>query len=187
MDREIYDRAMRKAATPHQRVAWFGALLAKESGLGDHLVIVGGSAIEIYTEGEYVSHDVDVVGNKDRMVPVLRRWGFSEEHGRDRRVYWFRAPLGLVDLVGRSHKAGLPGQVLQTQFGPVRLGALEDLVVRRLLRAGRERSSKLYDEAMILASRYASTLDWEYIESLSRYERVLPLYRQLRGTIERLR
>ncbi len=183
MDRDGFDRIMRRAAAPHQRVAWFGALLAEESGLGKRLVIVGGSAIELYTEGEYVSRDVDVVGDKDRLVPVLRRWGFRAQTGRDRRQYWFRAPLGLVDLVGPLHKSGLPTQIVETRYGAVRLGAVEDLLVRRLMRAGRESSSALFQEAVILASRYRTSLDWRYIESESRHEHVLPLYRQLQNRV----
>src|SRR5690242_3698968 len=100
MDRRAFRRALRDAPSEGARIAWFGALLARESGLRDQLIIVGGSAIEIYlTSSRYVSEDIDIVGEKRAIAPVLRRWGFIEKEGRDRRVYWMKRGLGYVDLV----------------------------------------------------------------------------------------
>lgn len=45
-------------AGPTEKVAYFGALLARESGLdADERIVVGGSAIEIYTRGGIASGD----------------------------------------------------------------------------------------------------------------------------------
>ncbi|MGB6443511.1 MAG: hypothetical protein WBF81_09495, partial [Thermoplasmata archaeon] len=134
MDRREFDAVMRKAESPDQRVAWFGALLTKESGV--EVIIVGGSAIEVYTSGEYVSHDIDVVGERDRLASVLRKWGFKQQEGRSSRTYWAKKPLGLVDLVGAHLKSDLATQTFQTPYGSVSLGPPEDLITRRLMRAG---------------------------------------------------
>src|SRR5580658_9159419 len=64
-----------------RRTRVFSALLAEESGLGtEGMTVVGGSAIEIYTEGDYASDDLDlVVDSKVRVATVLKRWGFRNE------------------------------------------------------------------------------------------------------------
>ncbi|MGB7124923.1 MAG: hypothetical protein WBE40_08750 [Thermoplasmata archaeon] len=182
MDRREFDAVMRKAESPDQRVAWFGALLTKESGV--EVIIVGGSAIEVYTSGEYVSHDIDVVGERDRLASVLRKWGFKQQEGRSSRTYWAKKPLGLVDLVGAHLKSDLATQTFQTPYGSVSLGPPEDLITRRLMRAGAERSTKLFQEAALIANRYKDRLDWEYIRLDAKYENVLPLYEQLRKLVQ---
>jgi hypothetical protein len=187
MDGERLDRILRKSSSHSRRLTWFGALLAKESGLEDQLAIVGGSAIGIYTNGAYVSQDVDLVGRKDRILPVLRSWGFHARLGRDQRRYWFRRCVGLVDRVGPRLKSRLPGLTIRTRYGTVRLGAVEDLVVLRLMRSGRERSPALFGEAVTLAGRYRATLDWSHVEAEAKHERVLSLYRRLLDRIPEMR
>jgi hypothetical protein len=62
MDGIEFAREIRKADSVEDRVAWFGALLARESG--NAVEVVGGSAIEVYLSSSiYVSQDIDLVGN----------------------------------------------------------------------------------------------------------------------------
>lgn len=184
MNRTEFDRTLRKAASEDQRIAWFGALLTAASGLDGRLIIVGGSAIEVYlTSSAYVSQDIDLVGEKRRIVPILRRWGFRQASGRDQRVYWIKTGLGQVDLVGTSDRSGLPPRRERTPYGTVLLGPVEPLIVRRLTRAARERSTALFRQAEVLAARFSRSLDWDYIEAEAAYERVLPLYDQLRRQV----
>jgi hypothetical protein len=46
-DRTEFDRTLTRTERIDERFALLGALLTKDSGLGDRLVIVGGSAITI--------------------------------------------------------------------------------------------------------------------------------------------
>jgi hypothetical protein len=184
MNRREFEQAIAKADSEDRRIAWFGALLTRESGLRGKLIIVGGSAIELYlSSGLYVSQDIDVVGRKDVIEPILERWGFSSEVGRDRRRYWTKTGLGQVDLVGVRDRSGLPPRPQPTPFGEVLLGAVEYLIVRRLMRAGREHSTEYFRQAEVLAAEYRRDLDWDYIRVLAGHEHVLPLYRQLRGQV----
>ncbi len=76
MDAKAFDSTLQRARTQTERLAWFGALLTKETGLEGRLVIVGGSAIEIYLgSDQYVSENIDVVGEKARIKTVLERGG----------------------------------------------------------------------------------------------------------------
>ena len=117
MNRKEFEDTLAKARTEDERLSWFGALLTRESKLDGQLIIVGGSAIEIYlTSNEYVSMDIDVVGEKAAISAVLRRWGFQAEKGRDRRIYWVKKGLGNVDLVGPRDRSGLPPRAFPTPY-----------------------------------------------------------------------
>lgn len=184
MNREEFDAALAKASSGSERIAWFGAILTRESGLRGRLIIVGGSAIEIYVSSDrYVSQDIDIVGDRKTIAPILERWGFSRERGRDERTYWVKVGLGQVDLVGTNDRSGLPARKHSTPYGPVLLSPVEYLIVRRLMRAGRERSVEFFRQAELLAAENVPSLDWDYIRSLSKYENVLPLYEQLRQQV----
>jgi len=181
MNRREFESAISRAASEEDRLAYFGALLSRESGLGNRLIVVGGSAIEIYLTAEvYASQDIDIVGTKAAIAPILSKWGFIEEVGRSRRSYWVKAGLGQVDLVGPRDRSGLSPRPWPTPFGEVMLAAVEYLIVRRLMRAAREHRPDLFRQAQVLAIRYRRELDWEYIRGMAKSENVLPLYEQLR-------
>jgi hypothetical protein len=184
MNLREFNQALSAAGSEDQRIAYFGALLTREAGLEGRLIIVGGSAIEIYlTSARYVSQDIGVVGEKRAIEPVLRRWGFRKAEGRSGRVYWAKRVLGQVDLVGARDRSGLPPRSEPTPYGNVLLAPVEYLIVRRLMRAGRERSTELFRQAEVLAAEYGSGLDWAYIRSEAVYERVLPLLEQLQRQV----
>lgn len=187
MDAKAFDSTLQRARTQTERLAWFGALLTKETGLEGRLVIVGGSAIEIYLgSDQYVSEDIDVVGEKARIKTVLERWGFSEVSGRDRRRYLVKAGVGQVDLVGPQEKSGLPARKEETTHRPVLLAPVEYLIARRLVMAAQEKSPERFSQAVALAVEFGDGLDWDYIEGNARYERVLPLYQQLCDRVKAL-
>jgi hypothetical protein len=178
MDGREFDRAVSSAPTLEERLAWFGALLARECKTD--IEIVGGSAIEIYlSSANYVSQDIDLVGPKDRIGPVLRRWGFRQVEGRSHRVFWFKSVVGLVDIVGAGDRSGLQPRRMETPHGAVLISAIEPLIIRRLVRAHREESNALYSQAAQLARR--GGLDWEYLETMAKFEGVAPLLTKLRN------
>jgi hypothetical protein len=184
MIRREFERTIARARTEDERLAWFGALLTRESGLNGRLIIVGGSAIEIYlTSDAYVSMDVDIVGAKAEISAVLRRWGFKSEEGRDKRVYWVKRRIGSVDLVGPRDRSGLPPRAFPTPYGDILLSAVEYLIVRRLMMAGRQQSTAMFRLAEVLAARYRHGLDWDYIRVQSAFEKVLPLFEQLKEQV----
>jgi len=182
VDATRFDKIIDSALRPEDRIAWFGALLAKESR--SEVEIVGASAIEIYlSSADYISQDVDLVGRKEQIDPVLGRWKFRQMEGRSHRVYWFKSAIGLVDIVGPGDRSGLRPRRLMTPHGPVLVSAVEPLIVRRLVRAHREQSVELYRQAVGLASQ--GKLDWDYLEAMTKYEGVVPLLRKLRKALRR--
>lgn len=180
MNRSEFSRVIRQARSPEDRVAWFGALIANETGKA--VEVVGGSAIEVYLSSSvYVSQDIDLVGDIDRVKLVLQKWGFRQVEGRSHRIYWTDNFVGLVDLVGPADRSGLPPRRVKTPYGPVLLSAPEPLIIRRLSRAHREKSDELFRQAVSLAR--LGGLDWDYLESEARYENVEDRLRELRKII----
>ncbi len=172
-----FDRVISSAPAPEDRLAWFGALLARECRTP--VEIVGGSAIEIYlTSVAYISQGVDLVGRRDLIARALRRWGFRPVTGRSQRTYGLKPTVGLVDLVGPGDRSGLSLHRMETPFGPVLVGRVEPLILGRLSRAVRERSDQLRHQAEWLAR--AGDLDWDYLESMARFGGISPALRKLR-------
>jgi len=175
------ERVLAKAPTAESRIAWFGALLGKETGSA--VEIVGGSAIQIYLSSDiYVSQDVDIVGRRDRIPRVLLRWGFEQVEGRSRRVYWHKSSIGLIDIVGPGDRSGLRPRELETPYGRVLVSAVEPLITRRLVRAQREHSAELFAQAIRLAK--IGPVDWTYIEAVAKFERVTPILKRLRKALQ---
>jgi hypothetical protein len=179
--RREFEAALAATRLPGERVAIMGALLAHDSGLGGRLVVVGGSAISIYTEGAYVSKAIDIVGRADRLAPVLKRWGFTLQ-ARGPRGYWTRQDLGiLVDVIDRADYVGLveATRTQATAHGPVRVAAIEDLIVRRLIFAKRDQNVELLDQAALLWVRFGRELDMEDLAYHIRYEDVEDVYQEM--------
>jgi hypothetical protein len=180
MDAREFSREIRKATSPEDRIAWFGALLSREAK--KQVEVVGGSAIEIYlSSSSYVSQDIDLVGDRAAMEGVFRRWNFRQIQGRSSRTYWTHDLVGLVDLVGVTDRSGLPPRRVSTRYGPITLSALEPLIIRRLARASREKSRELFRQAVELARK--GDLDWDYLRSEARFERVDTELRRLQRIV----
>jgi hypothetical protein len=186
--RTEFERAVRSARSAGERVAFLGALLARASGLGEKLVVVGGSALSVYSGGAYVSEDVDLVGRATELVPVLQRWGFTPREVGHRR-YWVHEELGFfLDLIDRPEYVGLSEgtRIEETAFGPVRLSAPEDLILRRLILAKRQRQSEPLDQAVLLWHRFGQDLDDEYLSYHIRFEDIGDMYQEMLRRAERL-
>ena len=156
-------RILRSEKDATTRDLYFCAILSREAGESEaQLVVVGGSAIEIYTQGMYVSGDIDLVGNRAALARILKSWGFVR-HNRE----WYSEEWKIaVDLVSDLH--GLTGsqkrvRTIVTRYGPVRLAAVEDLIIKRLLSAKYWQVPTDRTHAAILARRYQDELDRTYL------------------------
>lgn len=180
MNSEELEAILAKAQDRPERTLWLGALIAAEAGTD--IVVVGGSAIEIYTSGLFVSGDLDVVGEREPIIETLERWGFRKD-GR----LWSRPELELwVDPVGRSY-TGDVGRLRQvtTPYGRVLLASVEDLIAKRLIevKVWPRGGTELFDQAVALAAEYSEEIDWGYVSKVARGDGAEDLVPELRRRI----
>jgi len=159
---------LRRARSPTERRLHFAALLAKAGGVStDEFIVVGGSAIEFYTSGQYTSEDIDIVTTAPvNWAKILRDWKF-EEQGR----IWYSSALGIVvDFVKPPYTYDVTRtQVLVTPHGSLRVAAIEDLLVKRLISAKFWRISSDIEHAKLLALAHWDRIDWDYVRELARH------------------
>jgi hypothetical protein len=119
--------------TKHLLLAALCTKLFAEHGVD--LVVVGGSAIEFYTEGAYMSGDVDlcVLAAKQRLTLRDRQELMGRLGARGGPRNWEVAGI-FVDILGAlESEARTQVRRLQTELGPVAIAAAEDLIVERVL------------------------------------------------------
>jgi hypothetical protein len=118
-----------------RRRAFFIALLSEEMTRrgAERPIVVGGEAVELYTQGRYTTGDIDIKAKKDVLEAVLRDWGFAKE-GR----VWFSGEYDLyIDWLGSSLDEGAEAEkrtnIISLAPGrEVRVISFEDLIVDRL-------------------------------------------------------
>ncbi len=169
---------------PTKRRMYFSALLGRTADVPpDDLIVVGGSAIEFYTVGEYTSGDIDIVSSEsDRLKEVLRSWDFQRE-GR----VWIHEALGIVvDFASAPYTWDESRtQLLETPYGPIRVAALEDLLVKRLVSTKHWERTGDFQHALLLGELYGDRMDWDYVEKMARRQQVLDMLEALQSTLER--
>ena len=173
------------APDPTQYRLYFAALLAQSATIPpDDFVVVGGSAIEVYTVGEYTSGDIDIVSSQhERLRSILESWGFR----RGGRV-WTHEELGLVvDLVPHPYTGSFERTtIVTTPHGPIRLAAIEDLIVKRLASAKHWKEKDDFEHAKLLAVAFRDRIDWDYVEDFATQANVADFLARLREAIASL-
>ena len=181
MKREDFEEAIRAERSASERTRTFASILASASDA--EMIIVGGSAIELYTGGDYVSGDIDLVTNDRRAITtVLRSWGFKDE-----AKLWTRGDLGLVVDAMQTRYPGdeRAVRVLKGKFGPFRVAAPEDLLIGRLREIRAQATTERQAQALFAQSRTLvtfvgrETLDWQRLRWYAKREGWLDLLQQV--------
>ncbi len=93
-------------------------------------VIVGGSAVEVYTEGRYVSGDVDICFTGARLPSPRNREDVMSSIGKSLGVRQWSVDGVMVDVLGAVETtARTPFQ----EIGGLKLIQIEDLIAERIL------------------------------------------------------
>lgn len=164
-------RAERDPTLKAQKLASLCSAVFRERGI--ELVVVGGSAIEIYTDGAYLSGDVDFcVLRPARPISLrLRQEVMAELGGEGGPRSWQVAGL-FVDLLGVVEKeARTPVRQVQAPFGVVNLIDPEELLVERVLVAvyptPNESARACARELVGVALTGALQIDWAEVKRLA--------------------
>jgi hypothetical protein len=120
------------ATLKHLKLASLVSSVFREHGV--ELVVVGGSAIEFYTEGAYISGDLDLCLISPARLDVRTRQEIMGRLGAKGGPRSWEVADQFVDILGEIETlAQTPLDELQAPYGMVRLVSPEDLLVERVL------------------------------------------------------
>ena len=173
---DLLERAMKLA----------GLLTTLFRECGFSLVVVGGSAVEFYTEGGYMSGDIDFCRKTLRAVPPRLMQEIAESlGGKGVGRSWLICGL-CVDMLGvLENESQASERTLQTPFGDVRLIPPELALVERVLYAEQDAECRPSARQMMCAALADATFDWAEAERLAdlRDFKVLPQLQALKKEV----
>lgn len=141
---------------------------------GSRVVLVGGSATEIYTMSNYATSDIDMVaGNFEAVAQAMAQLGFVKEG----RVWGFPDSGFTLDFPDDMLDGSWEKIVhLQTEFGKLAVIGVEDILIDRICRMvywGNDETNVSHDDSSfvktdevifyIMAS-YREKIDWTYLK-----------------------
>ena len=155
------------------------------------LMVVGGSAIEFYTEGAYMSGDIDFCRRRLQSIPLRLAQELMGRLGATGGPRSWKVGGLFVDLLGLlENESASPVRELQTPYGTVCIIPPELLLVERVLSATYPlRDAAMYDTAKkIMAAGLVgeSPFDWDEVCRLASLPSfgVLSEVNALRGEVE---
>jgi len=153
---------------------------------GFALVVVGGSAVEFYTEGGYMSGDIDFCRKGLKPIPPRLMQEFAEKlGGKGVGRSWLVCGL-YVDLLGLLEcETKLPERRIVTPYGEVRVLPPELALVERVLYAEQDAECVPSARQMMVAALKDGNFDWAEAERLAamRDFDVLPRFRKLKAEV----
>lgn len=174
----------------HLKLASVVSAIFRERGI--ELVVVGGSAIEFYTEGAYVSGDLDMCLVSPARLDLRTRqelMGKLEARGGPRS---WQVAGQYVDILGEVETlARTPFDEVDAPYGRVRLVSPEDLLVERVLISVYPQPDKAADACArkLAAVALAGQVDLDWAEARRLAERpeygILPALETMVGEIAR--
>ena len=155
---------------------------------GFPLVVVGGSAVEFYTEGGYMSGDIDFCRKTLKAIPPRIMQEIAERlGGKGLGRNWLICGL-YVDILGLlESETDLPDRIVQTPYGEVRMLPPELALVERVLFAEQDAECVASARQMMAAALKDADFDWVEAERLAalRDFSVLSQMRRLREEVAR--
>jgi hypothetical protein len=170
---------------PVKKRAVFIALLSEEiiKRGGEAPIVVGGEALEIYTQGAYTTGDIDLKTPLKITEDVLSEWNFIKR-GRT----WFNESLDLyVDLLGETLDEGKDAEKrterVEIEEGAViRVLSIEDLIIDRLnaFKWWDDKDSKMWVKVMIgIYNKIGKDIDKDYLEGRALSEGLQDVLKEL--------
>jgi hypothetical protein len=174
---------------PVKRKALFMALLSKEivERGGKQPIIVGGEAVEIYTQGSYTTGDIDIKSPLEITEAVLKEWGFVKA-GRP----WLNKELDIyIDWLGSSLEEGEEAEkraaiIKITEELDIRVISIEDLVIDRLgaFKWWGDTDSLMWAKVLVRVKKSIDSIDETYIRERAKKADLLDILEEILVPIE---
>ncbi|MCZ7356755.1 MAG: DUF6036 family nucleotidyltransferase [Candidatus Methanoperedens sp.] len=139
-------------------------------------VVVGGSAVDFYTEGIYPSHDIDLVSDRKKIGEILENTFGFKPSGR----HWISEQTGLSVEIPGSRLAGDKDKVTVIKIGDLKVYVIgiEDLIIDRINACVHWKSQTDCDQAKFMIKYYRNRLHLGYLEKKARDEGILKALRK---------
>jgi hypothetical protein len=149
-------------------------------------IIVGGTAVSIYTSGQYATMDIDLISNIDR-IPylILEQLGY-ERHGKD---FYHEELISLVEFPsGRLHgdESRTREYLVEETNLAVRIIGIEDLILDRVdsFVASDDHNSREW--AMNLMGGMNRVIDWSYIHAEAHIRGIFDPFEKIQRDVKRI-
>lgn len=114
-----------------KRIMIIEAITEGMSELGaDPPVVVGGCAVEMYTCGQYMTRDIDLLGRFEAIETILKRLGFKND-GSD-SIFWHEKLGIVIDWQGNGTSSGVLDVVDDSGKLLARILSVNELIIDRL-------------------------------------------------------
>jgi len=153
------------------RLASLCSALFREAGV--EIVVVGGSAIEFYTEGAYTSGDLDLCLASPGSLSLRRRQELMGQLQAEGGPRSWRVAGMFVDLLGQVEGAARTSRrEIAGPYGTVQILQPEDLLVERVLVASypskNDEARECAKKLLAVAVRGQLDLDWGEFQRLAK-------------------
>ncbi len=139
------------------------------------LTVVGGAAVQFYTQGEYVTEDLDAIlhgDTKEIIEEVMGDLGFR----RTSMYRHFEHPLFefIVEFppapieIGSRYIEKL--DEVSTQEGPVRITRVEDVIMDRIVAGVEWKDKPSLEQAKLLWRKNQDAIDQKYLKAFAKEE-----------------
>lgn len=139
------------------------------------LTIVGGAAVQFYSQAEYTTGDLDAIligDTREIIEEVMHRLGFSRattyrhfEHSDFNFVVEF--PSSPVEVGNRPI---LQFAEVKTELGNVRILRIEDIIMDRIIAGVEWKSEASLSQARLLYIKHSKRIDQKYLKEFAQSE-----------------
>ena len=174
---------LKKIEDPVKRRVSFIGILTNELKKNDKfpLVIVGGEALEIYTQGNYTTGDIDIITkeNKKSLLTILEKWGFKEI---DRFIVNEELDI-YIDVCGDVYDKKRTNRIKLNDNIIITLITVEDLIIDRFCSFKFWKIKEDFRWGLVLLYNYDKKIDKKYLKERASEENVSDVLKKAKSKI----
>lgn len=160
--------------------AYFISLLTREvEKKNTRPIVVGGSAVDFYTEGIFPSYDIDLIGSRKIIGEILENTFGFKRSGR----HWIHDLLGIFVEVPGDHLAGSKDKITTITINGLKVYVIgiEDLIIDRMAACSEWKSDTDCKQAYYMLRYYQNRIDFKYLNEKAKLEGLLNILKKLRS------
>lgn len=150
--------------------------------------IVGGAAVQFYTQAVYTTKDLDAVlagDTKEIVEEVMEKVGFkrttSYRHFENPLFdFWVEFPPSPVSVASRTISKVA---IVETEEGSVRIIRIEDIIMDRITAGVEWKDKPSLEQAKLLWQRNKNQIDKNYLTDFAEKEGYLKVLKEVMGPI----